>query len=502
MSSLLERVLREGAHLAANPSLRQKLPPEWTDPVAWVLNCGVKIETKTRGLIPFRPYPYQVDLMRRVAAGQSAIIDKSRQTGVTTAVAVTVAHELLYRQVRIGQPMHAHFIANKEEVAVQSVLKKARTALSTATLTDEQRRHLSGADPALSSTVVTYTTPEAQNYIRAHASNPDVGRSFDGNFVLMEEFAYMPFAETIYTGVKSMLDSPAAQMWIVSTYNGDGDFFCEMVDSAKQRGLLHIPIDWRAHPGRDQAWRETSLAEFAGREWMWRQEHELQRYSSGQQAVNLSLIRKLAQEVEWVGAEPLPLHRYSKGVDQAGKGADLTVHVAIDLTARPAQVVYAQERPRLSVPERVTEVEHLAERWPGPLWIDGTNEAAVPALVEAPEKTAVHFSGGQQGSERFDRNDRLRWRVVPREYMEASLAANLETGALRAHLDAFPELRAALRSWRRGEDKHARGRNVDYLDALLLANLSLTNRTGWGENVRVLELPNLGKARGLSRRKW
>lgn len=502
MSALFERALRQGAYLAGNPHHRPELPVEWTDPVAWVENCGVCIESKQRGLIPFRPYPYQVDLMRRVTAGESAVIDKSRQTGVTTCLAVTFAHELLYRHLVRGQPLHAHFIANKEETAVESVLKKARTALFTARLSEEQRRHLSGADPSAKSTLVTYDTPDAQNYIRAHASSPDVGRSFDGNAVLMEEFAYMPFAEAIYGGIKAMLDSTGTQMWMVSTYNGDGDFFCEVIDSSRDRGLAHIPIDWRAHPDRDEAWKLDSLKGFAGREWMWYQEHELQRYSSGQQAVNMSLLKKLADQHPWIGGEPLPLHRYSKGIDQAGKGEDLTVHAAIDITIRPAQLVYAQERPRVSTPERVAEADALAERWPGPLWMDGTNEAAVVAMVTAPQKTAVHFSAGQQGSERYDRSDRLRWRIVPREQLETALAANLETGALLVHLDVFPEVRAALRSWRRGEYKRNRGRNIDYLDAMLLANLSLTNRAGSAQNRIALELPNTGKAVGLNRRQW
>jgi hypothetical protein len=141
-------------------------------------------------------------------------------------------------------------------------------------------------------------------------------------------------------------------------------------------------------------------------------------------------------------------------------------------------------------------------RWPGPLWVDGTNEAAVVAMVSAPLKTAVHFSGGQQGSVRYDQADRLNWRVVPREQMEASLAANLETGVLIIHLDAFPEMRAALRSWRRQEAKRYRGRNIDYLDALLLANLSLTNRSRSEYNVGIRALANTSKARGLSSHKW
>lgn len=502
MSNLLERALRQGAYLAGHPQEQPALPVEWTDPVAWVENCGVQIETKTAGLIPFRPWVYQVDLMRRVAAGESAVIDKSRQTGVTTCLAVAFAHQLLYRHLVCGRPLHAHFVANKEEVAVERVLKISRTALFTAQLSGEQRKRLSGTDPSSKSVLLSYETPEAQNYIRAHASSPDVGRSFDGNAVLLEEFAYMPFAETIYTGIQAMLDSAATQKWIVSTYNGDGDFFCEVVDSAKDRGLAHIPIDWRAHPDRDEAWRAASLKEFAGREWIWRQEHELQRHVSGQQAVNMSLIQRLAAQHGWIGGEPLPLHRYSKGIDQAGKGGDLTVHAVIDTTVRPAQLVYAQERPRLSVPERVAEIDSLALRWPGPLWVDGTNEAAVVAMVSAPLKTAVHFSGGQQGSVRYDQADRLNWRVVPREQMEASLAANLETGVLIIHLDAFPEMRAALRSWRRQEAKRDRGRNIDYLDALLLANLSLTNRSRSEYNVGIRALSNTGKARGLSSHKW
>ena len=70
---------------------------------------------------------------------------------------------------------------------MMALLKIARTALSTAQISEEQRAALVSIDPKGFGTSVQYNTSRAQNSIRAHSSNPDVGRSFDGNCVFLDE---------------------------------------------------------------------------------------------------------------------------------------------------------------------------------------------------------------------------------------------------------------------------------------------------------------------------
>ena len=96
--------------------------------------------------------------------------------------------------------------------------------------------------------------------------------------------------------------------------------------------------------------------------------------------------------------------------------------------------------------------------------------------------TAVNFTAGHRATERVDRVEGLQWRNVPRGEMLSWLIANLESGTLIVHLDEFPELREALRTARMGVGEKKLGKNVDFLDSLMLSNLALTKRVRKGYN--------------------
>ena len=481
------------------------------DPVAWCEVAKPYIESKVHGLIPFEPYDFQKEIMRAVAAGQAYVIDKSSQIGASTAVVIGFAHQLLYRAKVTGVPQHCHFIANSEEVAVERLLKIAKVALSTAELSLNQQKNLDGINPKIKNNEIRYYTTLAHNYIRAHPSRETAGRSFDGNAALMEEVAYMPYAEGVWRSMaRTLADLEDAPIFLVSTYNGDGDFFCECVDNNEELGLTHLPIDWRAHPDRlgddnGEAWKKRSQKKFAGRIAEWEEEHELKRIKSGEQAIDIRIVEEFAAEVEFLGHKPVATHRYSKGIDTAGAGRDKTVHTVIDLHMRPPQIVFQRSYPRQETTEKIAVIEALDKRWPGSLFIDGTNDSAVPALVQARKKTAINFTAGHRATERVDRVEGLQWRNVPRGEMLSWLIANLESGLLIVHLEEFPELREALRTARTGVGEKKRGKNVDFLDSLMLANLALTKRIrkGYDDGKKLLGgIPASDKLKKLLGTRW
>ena len=506
---LLERALRQSAE-----ELRSGVPAvaeAALDPVAWCREAKPRIESKQHGLIPFEPYPYQADIMRRIAgieyrAGrwqpradgyEDGVIDKARQIGVTTCIMVAAAHQLLYRFVGRGQPFHGHVFANKEKVAIGSLLKKAKTALANCEKTPAQARGLRGIDPQSKNEEITYFAPGAQNSLVAWTAASDVGRSFDGNFAFLDEVAHMAFAEEIYGGVATMLDETMAASWLVSTYHGDGDFFCDIVDNAELAGVTRIPLDWRVMPGRDEAWKQRQLKKFPGREYVWLEENELERWGSGEQALNMALLKEIDHKTDWLGSDPNPTHLYAKGVDLAGRGEDKIVFCVVDILCRPAQVVYCEGQRKTSTPKTAEAIAELDRTWPGPLWIDGTNDNTMPSNVKlllgpGAKMRAVHLSSGQNadGRDYRDRDNMINWSSRPRYALENSLVSNLEHGRVAVHLSAFPELGAALRTWSREPGTKRHGRNPDFLDALLLANLSLTRVRGQGQNQGITAAPN------------
>ena len=414
--------------------------------------------------------------MRAVASGKAYVIPKSRQLGVSTAVVAAFAWGILHRHSTTGVPMHCHIVANTETVAVERLLKIAKTILSTADLPDWQRANLKGIDPETNNQEIRYYTSAAQNYIRAHSSSPNVARSFDGNAALLEEMAAMSYADDIWKAIVTMLDDvPNAPIFIVSTFGGDGDLFCDLVDNAKQFGLISMPLNWKAHPHRDAKWKKESLKKFFGREADWEEEHELKRLRTGQRVVDVGLVEKHAAEAKYLGPEVILGHKYAKGVDIAGGGRDNTVHIVVDLSASPApQVVYRACYPQQDAEATIWAIEELDRRYQGPLFIDGTMDAAIASLAKAKNKTAVRFTGGSEINEKIDKVQRLKWQNVPREVILSWTAADLEQGRLIVHPKEFPDLFIALKTAQSGTGTKRKGKNVDDLDALLLSDLGLT----------------------------
>ena len=456
-----EKALREAA---------AKDPVEWCKQVEWV------IETKTAGLQPFKPWPYQVALMRMFAQGKSVVVPKSRQTGVTTALMTCAAWAFVNKI-----PWHMHVVANKEEVAKESCLKIARLGLIYAKLPDDVRRNINLAGEH--TTHIDYKGPHSNNYIRAHACTVGAGRSFAGNVVVMEEVADMLFAEGAYTSLSGMTGDGDCMMWLVSTYSGDGDFFCHMVDEGQDMGYEVIPIDWNLRPNRDEAWAEKQRARMG--EDNFAQEHELKRIVAGEAEFDMSAAQMFAKRVSWIGGEPIPGHRYAKGIDQSSYGICRTVAVVIDLTTRPCQVVAlevheAKSQRKGAVPDeskvrarqQIEFIERIDEKWPGPCFIDGTNEKGTAILPKVRTRKPVHFTGGSKINIVEDKVDRTKWWHVPRTKMVNNAATNVNLGNVVIDHDEFKEILKGIGSVRKGiAKKH--GANVDESDAFMLALLSV-----------------------------
>lgn len=452
------------------------------DPVAWAKEKHPKIESKIRGLIPYQPWDFQEALLRYVSKRKALVIEKSRQLGVsTTIIGIGFAYMLLYSHKVTGIPCHAHIIANKEETALR-LIKMVKIALSTADLDDEERENVYGADPGFNNEEIRYNTPTAQNYVRAHTSSDSAGRSFDGNLIALEEFAFLPAAQKIWTNIQPMiLDLPDPGVFVVSTHNGEGNFFCELVDRATEKGLTHIPLPWQVHPERDEAWRIRSQEAFEGSLAEWEQEFALRRIRAGDAFLNMDDLREKAGAVAWVGETPIVGHRYAKAVDVAGPGQDLTVHTVIDLDADPAQVVYQKHYPNEPVLMKVQRIEELDQLYPGPLYIDGTGDPSLPALVRARNLIAIRFSGGSKmGDVKVDKAQSLRWRVVARSEMRSWWVTNLERGRVVVHPEHFPQLWQGLATAHYGPSLTAeggaqkrKGKFVDFFDSAMLANLAL-----------------------------
>jgi len=88
------------------------------------------------------------------------------------------------------------------------------------------------------------------------------GRSLTASLVIADEFAFMQWADQLYTGLKPTIDG-GGQLIILSTANGARGLFHQLWEKAVKRLNNFVPIflSWRMRPGRDDGWYSRVASE-------------------------------------------------------------------------------------------------------------------------------------------------------------------------------------------------------------------------------------------------
>ena len=481
---------------------RVKLYKYMEDPVEW---CKVKrpqIESKKRGRIPFVPWDFQQWIMRDVMKGDIHLYEKSRQVAVSTPIAVAFGHALLYQQVVTGKPFHGHVFANKEDKALM-LAKKTRLAIWTATEDDpEVRACLTGCDPVTNVKKTFYRTKEADNHLLIHTTTHVDVRGDDVNAFLIDEAAFLANLEDVWASCVGATE-PGDYGALVSTPAEETNEFAQMCDKAEEFGWHYMPVNWKANEER----LYNRRGEFDdGKEWsdakikesgisLFSIEHELKRIGTGSTILDMNVLVEAAKNVKHFGTEPIPGHTYVKGLDIGGTGdLDEIVFVVIDVTSKPAQVVYEQSiEPKPKVGEKPQDslkrqIEEFDRKWPGKTYADCTNNRAFVALLNLTLKHAIRLVGGSSDTLNWDPSASMRVRSKSRSEAQREWTICLETGALVAWESVTPKLWKSMKTMKQGNlittgrnkgmlmraNKQKRlGSFADYWDAGMLARLGM-----------------------------
>lgn len=119
----------------------------------------------------------------------------------------------------------------------------------------------------------TKTTRDGQNLttlklvnnsrIVVRAQSPDSGRGMTPSLIILDEAAFMPYAEEIWASIFPSLSVSKGQCFIISTSNGVGNFYHQMWLKASQNENDFVPvfIPWWKFPGRDNPWLDKINSE-------------------------------------------------------------------------------------------------------------------------------------------------------------------------------------------------------------------------------------------------
>ena len=191
--------------------------------------------------------------------------------------------------------------------------------------------------------------------VLASATSSSAVRGGSHNFLLLDEFAYVPqnVAEEFFSSVYPTITSgKTTKVVMTSTPNGLNMFYKIWVNANKKDGEEgkneYVPFEarWQDVPGRDEEWKRQTIANTSLEQWS--TEFETEFLGSLHTLILPDKIKALAYKTPIIfNAEglriyhkPEPNHTYVLVADTArGQGKDYHAFVVVDVTAMPYKVV-------------------------------------------------------------------------------------------------------------------------------------------------------------------
>jgi hypothetical protein len=199
---------------------------------------------------PFRLWPAQTQLLWQLLMERLVILLKARQLGISWLCCGYALWLCLFRPGRVV------LLFSKGQLEADELLR--RVGVMYAALPEWMRR--TGPD------LVTQNASELAwsngSVARSLPATQNAGRTFTASLVIMDECAFMQYAETLYTALKPTIDG-GGKLIIVSTANGTRGMFYKLWQNAIQHvnGFAALFLSWRARPDRDAIWRAKVATE-------------------------------------------------------------------------------------------------------------------------------------------------------------------------------------------------------------------------------------------------
>lgn len=213
----------------------------------------VQIERKAEkegegaSIIPFRMWPAQQDALLRIRDNRRTCALKARQIGFTW-LALTYA---VWRMLRPGTTVVA---ISKGETDAKELVRRVAVILEHI---PEMIRAYEWGGPTWDSTAMKAVVEfpgDMPSTFQAFPATKGAGRSFTADVVILDEWAFQPFAEEIWTSAYPTISSnPTGQIIGLST-NKLGTFFEKIWKENDTFEKIFIP--WMADPSRTQEWYE------------------------------------------------------------------------------------------------------------------------------------------------------------------------------------------------------------------------------------------------------
>lgn len=214
------------------------------DPVYFIHTyCVLQADTGA-GLVPFRLFDYQADLLTTFQTHRQVIVLKARQLGVTELVAAYAVWKAL-------SPYQTIVAISQGKDEASEIVRKARLCWE----------HLPPwLRPAIGNPGKTASLEFAHgSRILPKPATQRAGRSFAAQLLILDEWAQQVFAEEIYAAAAPAASAGVNQLIGISTANGvDNLFHRQWLLATEGRGMHPVFLPWHSRPGRDAAWYDRT----------------------------------------------------------------------------------------------------------------------------------------------------------------------------------------------------------------------------------------------------
>ena len=294
----------------------------------------IKIVSLDEGLTQFHPYDFQETLIKRFHENRFNICKMPRQTGKsTTSVSYLLHYAVFNDSTNIG------ILANKAATA-RDLLGRLQTAYENLPKWMQQG-------------IISWNkgSLELENgsKILAASTFASAVRGMSFNVLFLDEFAFVPnhIAESFFASVYPTITSGKnTKVIMVSTPHGMNHFYRYWHDAERGRNeYVTTDVHWSEVPGRDEAWKEQTIANTS--EQQFKVEFECEFLGSVNTLINPAILKNMVYDNPItknagldIYEEPIKEHNYIITVDVArGLGNDYSAFIVFDVTQFPYKVV-------------------------------------------------------------------------------------------------------------------------------------------------------------------
>jgi len=339
------------------------------DPI-YFIEKYIKVVSLDEGLVPFKLYDFQEDMVQTVHDNRFTIAKLPRQSGKSTTMVAYMLHYIMF-----NQNMNVAILANKQSVA-KDILSRLQLTYEYLPLWLQQG-------------IVEWNKAsiklENGSKIIASSTSSSAIRGGSYNAILLDEFAHVPtnIAEEFFNSVYPTISAgQETKVIMISTPNGLNMFYYYWKGATKKLGedgkndYIPIEVSWDQvpqYPGgplRDEKWKEETIANTSAEQFQ--QEFICDFLGSQNTLISSAKLRVLnwatpkTKDADglWIYEEPKEDRDYFITVDTSrGQGKDYSAFVVIDATEMPYKMVARYRNNTISPMVYPTVIRAVAMRY-------------------------------------------------------------------------------------------------------------------------------------------